>query len=263
MSDPVLDIEGIRLFHGDARELMVGLIMERRRIGDPYGTLVVDPPYDQPELIEYIANLRGAFGDVLVFTDPRWLGRVVELFGAPVWLFVWDTVNTWNAGANKPLARSKLCLWYSQDPAYNRDGYLYGDPPPAKHHPGTRFEPAAGRRLADVWTESLRWLHHPAHTGAGIDRRGKLKDGTPDRFTTRQAASPLRHAKPVGWLTCLLGNATRGRILDPFAGSGTTLEAARALGREADGIELDLEAVDYAKRRLSQGILFAPNGGTT
>lgn len=47
------------------------------------------------------------------------------------------------------------------------------------------------------------------------------------------------------------------RILDPFAGSGTTLLAARQLGLEAVGIELSPEYAAMASERLGQQSLFA------
>lgn len=46
-------------------------------------------------------------------------------------------------------------------------------------------------------------------------------------------------------------------VLDPWMGSGTTLIAARAKGMQADGIEINEQYCEAAKRRLSQGVLLA------
>lgn len=74
--------------------------------------------------------------------------------------------------------------------------------------------------------------------------KGTAKKGEPD-------ACPVDSVKPVPLLrhlvnlTCFPG----GSVIDPFAGSGTTLEAASSLGVTAFGIELMEAHADWAMRR--------------
>lgn len=53
----------------------------------------------------------------------------------------------------------------------------------------------------------------------------------------------------VGWITCGCGASfRRGVVMDPFVGTGTTMDAARNLGRSAIGIDLDPEMVRLAAK---------------
>jgi len=62
--------------------------------------------------------------------------------------------------------------------------------------------------------------------------------------------------KPLSLMTWCLGFAQFGElVLDPFMGSGTTLRAAKDLGRCAIGIEIEERYCEIAARRLDQEVL--------
>jgi site-specific DNA-methyltransferase (adenine-specific) len=63
--------------------------------------------------------------------------------------------------------------------------------------------------------------------------------------------------KPIQWAKTLIQRATKDGMLvvDPFMGSGTTLRAAKDLGRRAIGIEIEEKYCEIAVKRLSQKVL--------
>jgi DNA modification methylase len=61
--------------------------------------------------------------------------------------------------------------------------------------------------------------------------------------------------KPVQLIIELLQKCPAGLILDPFMGSGTTLIAAKKLGRKAIGIEISEKYCEIAVNRLRQTVM--------
>lgn len=103
-------------------------------------------------------------------------------------------------------------------------------------------------------------LHHPP-----LRVRVRREDGGPRlmrsvlqvRSEHGRAVHPTQ--KPLGILRPLIQYSCSidGTMLDPFAGSGSTLLAARELGRRAIGIEAREDYCEAAVKRLAQGVLAA------
>jgi len=132
-------------------------------------------------------------------------------------------------------------------PAGNRQTLVYRKPPDA----GARGAMGGYRRDAEAIYLIGPW---PSALGgrSSIITTGARAQGNPSACAARYGHP---HAKPVDVMETLIAACPPGVIADPFAGSGSTLVAARNQGRHAIGVEIDEPYCEAAARRLDQGVL--------
>lgn len=148
----------------------------------------------------------------------------------------------------------------------NRVALVFGDlmlAPPAgnKLTLGYRKPPNAGTRGAmGGYRRDLEAIYLLGPWRSGIGGRSSVI-ATGARSQSGAAGTPGRyghpHAKPVDVMETLIAACPPGVIADPFAGSGSTLIAARNQGRRAIGVEIHEPYCEQAARRLAQSDLFA------
>jgi site-specific DNA-methyltransferase (adenine-specific) len=73
-------------------------------------------------------------------------------------------------------------------------------------------------------------------------------------FNTETGLHPTQKPEKLFSYLCATYSNPRDIVLDPFCGSGTTLKAAKALGRKAIGIEIEEKYCEIAAKRLSQEV---------
>lgn len=115
---------------------------------------------------------------------------------------------------------------------------------------GTRGAMAGFRRDAEAIYLIGKW---PSGIGgdSSILRTGAVMVGGTHGVASKTGHP---HTKPLDVMERLI-TLTDGVTADPFAGSGSTLVAARNLGRRAIGVEVEERYCEVIAKRLDQGVL--------
>lgn len=108
-----------------------------------------------------------------------------------------------------------------------------------------RLMPSTTKRANEL--EGKTWLRH------SISIWGDLRKTKQERSLKHPAMFPSALAERL--IECFTNEKSR-LILDPFAGIGSTLIAAKGLGKDAIGIEISPEYVEIAKSHVQQVLPF-------
>lgn len=221
---PYYSEKGIEIYCGDARDVLPSL--------GPVDLVVTDPPYgvllgevDSGQERDSMRETYAHFSDT-----PEYLSQVViPAFRMALTMTARAIITPGNRNAFAYPMPDDIGVWYN--PAGTGRGpwgfilahliFYYGK------------DPHAGRRAI----ASSTWAKNDAVTAF--------------RTNGHPCPKPLKFTK---WLV-EKGSLENEIVLDPFCGSGTTLRAAKDLGRRAIGIENYEPYAEIAAKRLSQEVL--------
>jgi DNA modification methylase len=209
------------IYHGDALEILPVI----RRCD----MVLTDPPYNvvnRPD--EGLRSLdRGAADSAPVSVD--WLSSELPRHASGS-VYVWcgsEQLSGLRAGFVGREMTTRTCVWHKTNPS-----------------------PMNGDRL---WLSAVELCVYARHPKATFNEHC----AAPVWVGPTEPRDDHPTAKPE-WLfkrIILASSDTSDTVLDPFMGSGTTLRAAKDLGRKAIGIEIDERYCEIAVKRLAQEVL--------
>lgn len=216
---PYYQDENVTLYHGDCREILPSI--------PSVDLILTDPPYG----ITYVSNAGAGKGTKPITND-----------GTRLSLALYRSVF--------PLLRADHILWFTRWDAW----------PDVWAEMGQWF-PLRGMLVWDKGTPGMGDLSHwglsyELIASAGTGKLTGGRDGSILKFNGVPHGRRLHPTeKPPALLAYLIGKLDASVTLDPFAGSGSTLFAAKSLGRRAIGVEFDERYCEAIATRLSADVL--------
>lgn len=213
---PYYEDEYARLYHGDCRDVLPQL--------DPVDLVLTDPPYG----INYVSNW-----------GTKRFAKPITNDGARLSVALQRKVI--------PLLRAQHVLWFTRWDVW----------PDVWSELGPWF-PLRGMLVWDKGSNGMGDLSHwgPSYELIASAGKGATVGGRdPSILRYNTVSSKYRHhptEKPQGLLRYLIGKLDAQTVLDPFAGGGSTLLAAKSLGRQAIGVEIDERYCEMIAERLTK-----------
>lgn len=215
MLAPYYEKDGITIYHADCRDVLPELA------DNTFDLLLTDPPYGIGISNE---NLGGGRKDKTPSSKM--------LYG------------DWDASRVSPGIIEEACRVSVDQIIWGGNYYADCLPPSMGWLVWWKRDGIPERSFADVelaWTSMHKAARLFNHRWDGFLRDGNdVKNGHPTQ-------------KPIDLMQWCIGKSKDAHtILDCFMGSGTTLEAAKVMGRKCVGIEVDERYCEIAAKRLAQ-----------
>jgi hypothetical protein len=224
MMKPYYEQDGITIYHGDCREILPTIQQPEVCITDPVWPNSVFPNVPDPMLLMAQTVKLLTVSRLVVHlgctSDPRFLSSICDdrfPFVRVCWLRY-----------ARPSYRGRILI--GSDVAY-----VFGSIPPSRK--GCHV--LSGETVAKNNSNKLQ------HTRRGTGQSDEVN------YDDLPHPSPRRY-EHVAWLMGIYGGSG---VIDPFSGTGTTLEAAKRAGLPAIGIESEERYCEQAAERLQQSML--------
>jgi len=220
---PYYEDEAVQIYHGDCREIMFDL---------EFDMAVTSPPYGDIRGYDGIGDWKAV---LKALSDSVVDGGVI----------VWNVADQVIDGSETGLSFRQALHMIDECGMRLHDTMIYVSE-------GVTF-PDANRYLHGVEYMFVFSKGAPRHFNGIKDRRNKWAGskvhGT-DRLRDGSTVAPMSYAMASGHIQTWSDPGET--VLDPFMGSGTTLRAAKDLGRKAIGIEIEERYCEIAAKRMSQ-----------
>jgi len=219
MVKPYYQDRAVTIYHGNCREILPGL--------SKVYAVITDPPFGI------------GFSEYLSYKDSPVAADYMEHVMAPLWVAESLVIDGW-------------CVVFQASKRAAEWATLFPRPWQLVAYPKTFVQILKGRGPIKATDYALVWP-----VGEPRTERGKGRDWCLSETSDMSARPDHPCPRPLSQMLHAVDvfSVPGDLVLDPFMGSGTTLVAAKTLGRRAIGIEIEERYCEIAAKRCAQEVL--------